>query len=82
MDMDNVEQRFEKFQLNIGNYKFGELYGILLMLLGFFISAIIQSSSAFTSMLVPLAANQIICLDSAYALTLGGNMGILRIYQF
>ena len=79
MDMDNVEQRFEKFQFNIGNYKYGELYGILLMLLGLFISGIIQSSSAFTSMLVPLAANQIICLDSAYALTLGGNMGRLQI---
>ena len=38
-------------------------------------SALVQSSSIFTSFIVPLAANEIICLDSAYALTLGANIG-------
>ena len=73
--MDNIEQKWEKYQLNIGTSKHRELYGYLLMLLGMLVSAVIQSSSAFTSMLVPLAANQIICLDCTYALTLGGNIG-------
>ena len=73
--MENIEYKLQNYRLNINDSSHRELYGFLLMLLGMLTSAIIQSSSAFTSMLVPLAANQIICLDCTYALTLGGNIG-------
>ena len=76
--MEDDGQKWEKFQLNLANSQHGELYGYLLMLVGIMVSAVIQSSSAFTSMLVPLAANQIICLNCAYALTLGGNIGKIQ----
>eukprot|EP00092_Neocalanus_flemingeri_P013685 GFUD01014758.1.p1 GENE.GFUD01014758.1~~GFUD01014758.1.p1 ORF type:complete len:721 (+),score=136.64 GFUD01014758.1:54-2216(+) len=75
LDLDDFGHKWSRYQLNLVTSKHGELYGYLLLLLGMLVSAIIQSSSAFTSMLVPLAANQIICLDCTYALTLGGNIG-------
>ena len=45
------------------------------IILGFVITAIIQSSSVTTSMLVPIVAAGVISIDTAFAITLGANIG-------
>ena len=48
---------------------------VLGLLAGLVLTAIIQSSSVVTSMLVPLAAAGILQLEQAFAVTLGANIG-------
>ena len=49
--------------------------GYLGLLAGFVVTAIIQSSSVTTSLLVPLAASGIVTLEQIYPITLGANIG-------
>ena len=47
----------------------------LLLLTGCWLAAVIQSSTILTSLLVPFVVKQVVSLESAYALTLGVNIG-------
>ena len=49
--------------------------GYLVMIVGAFLTIIVQSSSVFTSTLTPLAGAGLVSLDRAYPLTLGSNIG-------
>jgi len=49
--------------------------GYLGIVAGFLVTAIIQSSSVTTSLLVPLAASGIVALEQIYPITLGANIG-------
>ena len=48
---------------------------VLALIAGCLLTAIIQSSSIVTSMLVPLAATGILQLEQAFSITLGANIG-------
>ena len=47
----------------------------LLLLAGCLLAAVIQSSTILTSLLIPFVVKQVVSLESAYALTLGINIG-------
>ncbi|HDH96896.1 MAG TPA: hypothetical protein ENF73_04110 [Proteobacteria bacterium] len=49
--------------------------GYIALLAGFVITAIIQSSSMTTSLLVPLVSAGLLSLEAAYPMTLGANIG-------
>lgn len=49
--------------------------GYLGIVAGFVVTAIVQSSSVTTSLLVPLAASGIVTLEQIYPITLGANIG-------
>ena len=49
--------------------------GYLGIVAGFVVTAVIQSSSVTTSLLVPLAASGIVALEQIYPITLGANIG-------
>jgi sodium-dependent phosphate cotransporter len=49
--------------------------GIIALMAGVLITALIQSSSVTTSMMVPLAAAGLVTLEQAYPFTLGANIG-------
>lgn len=51
------------------------LVGYLSLLLGCLVTFVFQSSSAFTSALLPFAALGMLDLDRVYPLTLGSNVG-------
>ena len=57
----------------------GRLYycfeSCVLLLIGFLMAAIIQSSTLLCSLLIPFVVKEFVSLDSAYALTLGFNVG-------
>lgn len=55
---------------------FSFLKNLSLLLLGLSVAAVVQSSSILTCFLLPLAAREIISLNSAYFLTIGINIGI------
>eukprot|EP00090_Calanus_glacialis_P001344 TRINITY_DN10955_c0_g1_i3.p1 TRINITY_DN10955_c0_g1~~TRINITY_DN10955_c0_g1_i3.p1 ORF type:complete len:539 (-),score=124.86 TRINITY_DN10955_c0_g1_i3:137-1753(-) len=53
----------------------GWLTEYLVMIVGAFLTIIVQSSSVFTSTLTPLAGAGLVSLERAYPLTLGSNIG-------
>lgn len=50
-------------------------HAILAMMLGVVVTAMVQSSSITTSLLVPLAAASLITLEQAFPVTIGANIG-------
>jgi len=48
---------------------------LILIVSGFFVTFLIQSSSVVTSAIVPLASSKAISLERAYAFTVGANLG-------
>jgi len=51
------------------------LQSSLLLLTGCWLAAVIQSSTILCSLLIPFVVKEVVSLDSAYALTLGVNIG-------
>ena len=51
------------------------LTDLILIVFGFFVTFLIQSSSVVTSAIVPLASSTAISLERAYAVTVGANLG-------
>ena len=52
------------------------LKNLSMLLVGLSVAAVVQSSSILTCLLLPLAAREVISLESAYSLTIGINIGI------
>ena len=50
-------------------------YGLLGMAAGLIFTAIIQSSSVTTSLMVPLVASGVLTIESAYPIIMGANIG-------
>ena len=53
----------------------GYLLGFFVLLIGVFITVLVQSSSITTSLLVPMIGAGILPLEGAFAITLGANIG-------
>ena len=60
-----------KFEHWLANY----LYGYINIIIGAFLTFIVQSSSVFTSTLTPLVGIGILTLETVYPLFLGSNIG-------
>nr|XP_034969875.1 sodium-dependent phosphate transport protein 2B [Zootoca vivipara]XP_034969876.1 sodium-dependent phosphate transport protein 2B [Zootoca vivipara]XP_034969877.1 sodium-dependent phosphate transport protein 2B [Zootoca vivipara]XP_034969878.1 sodium-dependent phosphate transport protein 2B [Zootoca vivipara] len=56
-------------------YPFAWLTGYMAMLVGAFMTFVVQSSSVFTSAITPLVGIGVISIERAYPLTLGSNIG-------
>ena len=63
----------KKIPCSVRLYK--SFQSFLLLLTGCLLAAVIQSSTILTSLLIPFVVKQVVSLESAYALTLGVNIG-------
>jgi sodium-dependent phosphate cotransporter len=62
-----------RFGVFLHHYAFGNWFRSIM--LGLVITAVIQSSSVTTSLMVPLAASGLLSLDQVFPFTLGANLG-------